>query len=130
ESNGANVAINLSDVGKSHKEKVQILADLRITNQLEDYFNKEAINRGQFATFLYESDKVEMSEVSGPTKKYTTRTYDYNFSTMLNKQMNVKPQTDSAGSWHDASSSLTQYYLNTKNYKRNTAKSYQFVALY
>src|SRR5690625_1038142 len=129
ESNGANVPINLSDVGKSHKEKVQILADLRITNQLEDYFAKEAINRGQFATFLYESDKVEMSEVSGPTKKYTTRTYNYNFSTLLNKQMKVKPQTDSAGSWYDASSSLTQYYLNPKNFKRNSGEYYQFLVL-
>src|SRR5699024_10340048 len=129
EANGADEPIDLSDVGSSHKESVQILADLQITTQLGNFRAKDAINRGQFATFLYESDKVEISEVSGPTKKYTTRTYNYNFSTMLNKQMNVKPQTDSAGSWYDASSSLTQYYLNPKNFKRNSGEYYQFLVL-
>src|SRR5699024_1945697 len=62
EANGADEPIDLSDVGSSHKESVQILADLQITTQLGNFRAKDAINRGQFATFLYESDKVEISE--------------------------------------------------------------------
>lgn len=129
EANSANVSINLKNVSATHKDNVQILADLKITNQLDDFRPKEAITRAQFATFLYESDKVEIGDVSGPTKKYTTRTYDYNFSTMLDKQMKVKPQTDSAWTWYDASSSLTQYYLNPNNFKKNSGEYYQFLVL-
>ncbi|GAA0486862.1 hypothetical protein GCM10008986_10340 [Salinibacillus aidingensis] len=49
----SHVDINLGNVGKSHKENVQILADLGITNQLNNYRPREAVTRGQFATFLY-----------------------------------------------------------------------------
>ncbi|MGY0691389.1 alkaline phosphatase [Virgibacillus sp. FSP13] len=53
ESNGKNVDVNLDNVSDSHKANVQILADLGITNQLEDFHPKDAVTRGQFATFLY-----------------------------------------------------------------------------
>lgn len=45
--------INLTGVHPSHQKNVQILADLEITNQLEDFRPKETVTRGQFATFLY-----------------------------------------------------------------------------
>ncbi|QDP41483.1 phosphodiester glycosidase family protein [Radiobacillus deserti] len=52
-STGTNVSINLSNVSASHKQNVQILANLGITNQLKDFRPDEPVSRGQFATFLY-----------------------------------------------------------------------------
>jgi len=49
--------INLDDVDDSHKERVQILADLGITNQYEDYRPRESISRGAFSTLLYSLDQ-------------------------------------------------------------------------
>src|SRR5690625_1080313 len=45
--------INLDDVSDSHKERVQILADLGITNQHEDYRPRESISRGAFSTMFH-----------------------------------------------------------------------------
>ncbi|WP_053075047.1 phosphodiester glycosidase family protein [Ornithinibacillus californiensis] len=53
ETNGSQKDIKLDNVGESHKANVQILADLGITNQLENFRPKEIVTRGQFATFLY-----------------------------------------------------------------------------
>ncbi|WP_106496173.1 phosphodiester glycosidase family protein [Lentibacillus sp. Marseille-P4043] len=52
-SDGKNVDVNLDNVSNTHKVSVQILADLGITNQLDNFRPKEPVTRGQFATFLY-----------------------------------------------------------------------------
>lgn len=57
------VAINLENVNVSHKENVQILANLKITNQLDDFRPGENISRGAFATLLFLS--YEITEDSG-----------------------------------------------------------------
>ncbi|RYG72931.1 hypothetical protein EU245_08285 [Lentibacillus lipolyticus] len=57
ESGGEDVDINLSNVDPSHKDSVQILANLGITSELDDFRPDEAVTRGQFATFLYQSQK-------------------------------------------------------------------------
>src|SRR5699024_140734 len=46
------VDVNLANVSETHKKNVQVLADLGITSQLKDFRPKEAVTRGQFATFL------------------------------------------------------------------------------
>jgi hypothetical protein len=52
-SGSKHVKINLDNVSPTHWQNVQILADLGITNQLDDFRPKEIVTRGQFATFLY-----------------------------------------------------------------------------
>ncbi|MFC2947528.1 S-layer homology domain-containing protein [Virgibacillus sediminis] len=61
---GEQVEINLDNVNDTHKESVQILANLGITNQLEDFRPTETINRSQFATFLYKAHLA--AEASAP----------------------------------------------------------------
>src|SRR5699024_6069011 len=46
------VDINLDNVSLSHKENVQILANLGLTNQLEDFRPYEPISRGAVATLI------------------------------------------------------------------------------
>ncbi|QDP41514.1 5'-nucleotidase C-terminal domain-containing protein [Radiobacillus deserti] len=53
-----NVDIKLDNVSASHKKNVQILANLGLTNQLEDFRPNEAISRGAFSTFLYKAQQV------------------------------------------------------------------------
>lgn len=52
------VTINLDNVSTSHKENVQILANLGATNQLDNFRPQESISRGAFATFLYLAQKT------------------------------------------------------------------------
>lgn len=54
-SNGNSVKVNLENVSNTHKENVQILADLGITNQVKDFRPSEIVTRGQFATFLFKA---------------------------------------------------------------------------
>lgn len=51
--------VNLSNVDPSHKKNVQILADLGITTQLDNFRPGEAVTRGQFASFLYRASLVK-----------------------------------------------------------------------
>ena len=51
-SDGKHVDVNLKNVAPSHQANVQIIADLGITNQLKDFRPAQAVQRGQFATFL------------------------------------------------------------------------------
>lgn len=53
ESDGKDVAISLKNVSATHKNSVQTLANLGITNQLDNFRPEEIVTRGQFATFLY-----------------------------------------------------------------------------
>ncbi|WP_106496132.1 S-layer homology domain-containing protein [Lentibacillus sp. Marseille-P4043] len=52
------VDVNLDGVGDSHADRVQALANLDITNQLEDYRSEEGITRGSFSTMLHEAQKI------------------------------------------------------------------------
>lgn len=56
--NGANRNINLSNVDPSHQANVQIIANLGITNQLDNYNPSDYVTRGQFATFLYRVQEI------------------------------------------------------------------------
>lgn len=47
-----NVKVNLSNVNEVHKKNVQILANLGVTNQLDDFRPKAAVTRGAFASFI------------------------------------------------------------------------------
>jgi len=60
-SDGEHVDMNLSNVSETHKENVQILADLGITSQLADFRPKEPVTRAQFSTFLYNT-QVHMNQ--------------------------------------------------------------------
>lgn len=51
-SGGTKADINLSNVDKSHKENVQKLANLGITNQLDNFRPGEYTTRSQFVSFL------------------------------------------------------------------------------
>ncbi|RYG72921.1 hypothetical protein EU245_08230 [Lentibacillus lipolyticus] len=55
EDNGTDPGIHLDNVGTSHQENVKILAQHGITNQLDDFRPKQAVQRGQFATFLHQA---------------------------------------------------------------------------
>lgn len=45
--------INLNNVSKDHQQNVQILANLEITDELNDYRPTEEISRGALSSFLY-----------------------------------------------------------------------------
>lgn len=49
------VSIYLENVSPSHKENVQILANLGLTNQVTDFRPKEEISRGALATLIYQA---------------------------------------------------------------------------
>src|SRR5699024_2198942 len=59
EKGSSNKKINLDKVDLAHKESVQILADLGITKELDDFRPREAITRGQFASFLYRASQID-----------------------------------------------------------------------
>src|SRR5699024_7275591 len=55
---GEDVDINLDNVSASHVENVQILANLNITNQTDDYRGYESLSRAAYSTFLVKSMEV------------------------------------------------------------------------
>ncbi|TMN21784.1 S-layer homology domain-containing protein [Lentibacillus cibarius] len=55
ESGEKSVDVNLSNVSSSHQDNVQVLADLGITNQLDDFHPTENISRAGFAVMLAKS---------------------------------------------------------------------------
>lgn len=52
EDTGGKVKVNLDNVGKSHRDAVQTLANLGITTELDDFHAYDPVNRAQVATFL------------------------------------------------------------------------------
>src|SRR5690625_976910 len=58
------VDINLDKVTESHKERVQIIANLDITNQLDNFRAYENISRAAVATFLNKSQKAGHFDLS------------------------------------------------------------------
>ena len=55
---GEKVAINLSNVGESHKAGVQIIANLGLTDQLKDFRPNEPVTRGAFASFIHRANQL------------------------------------------------------------------------
>ncbi|WP_106496172.1 S-layer homology domain-containing protein [Lentibacillus sp. Marseille-P4043] len=53
----SDVDVNLDGVGDSHADRVQVLANLEITNQVEDFRPEEGITRGAFSTMLHLSQE-------------------------------------------------------------------------
>src|SRR5699024_10464010 len=58
------VDINLDNVTESHKERVQILANIDVTNQLDNFRAYENISRAAVATFLNKSQKAGQFDLS------------------------------------------------------------------
>jgi len=52
------VEVILDNVSNSHKERVQILANLGVTNQLDDFRAYENISRAAVATFVYQAQSA------------------------------------------------------------------------
>lgn len=65
--NNNNIDVYLGNVDASHKENVQIIANLNVTNQLEDFRPNSPVTRGQFATFLYRIANLEHENPVKPT---------------------------------------------------------------
>lgn len=148
-SNGEDVPVRLDNVSNSHKKNVQIIANLNITDQLDNFKPAEAVTRGQFATFLHrsymhtqnESDLEEIEPEPQPDPKpeqppvedekyiVQTKKYNVNFSEVVRKQMTVAPQTDSSWVWYNAGDALTAYYLNANNFEKDEPGFYQFLKL-
>ncbi|RYG72932.1 hypothetical protein EU245_08290 [Lentibacillus lipolyticus] len=55
ESGEKSVDVNLSNVAPSHQDNVQVLADLGVTNQLDDFRPNENISRAGFTVMLAQS---------------------------------------------------------------------------
>ncbi|GGK04633.1 hypothetical protein GCM10007063_28700 [Lentibacillus kapialis] len=116
------VEIYLNNVSSSHRERVQTLANLGITNQLDNFRPAEATERGQFATFLYETMKV--TGMLG--NEYITVSYDISFFEAMNSQ--TSPKVDGAGQF-TASRELTEYYANPNNFTKDSPEFFQFLKL-
>ena len=58
------VNINLDNVNESHKDNVQILANLELTDQLEDFRPGEPITRAAIASLLHRAQSVGLFELS------------------------------------------------------------------
>lgn len=124
---GHHVNINLDNVNASHKENVQILADLGLTTETANFRPGEPITRGQFASFLY-----RISTGNVPLKMITTK-YNMDFQTMVDRQMSItgtaRPKTDIAATWYEASRKMVEYYANPNNFKDDPNGFYQFLKL-
>ncbi|GAA0436715.1 hypothetical protein GCM10008983_11810 [Lentibacillus halophilus] len=70
--NGEDVDVNLSNVSPSHESSVQVMANLGLTVELDNFRPNEEISRGAFATMLHgalnpESAKQQITNVSALT---------------------------------------------------------------
>jgi len=80
------VDVNLKNVSDTHKASVQILADLGITSQLNDYRPLKPVTRGQFATFLklaYEASNKAAAAAVESIKSVDSTTLEVTFNTGL-----------------------------------------------
>lgn len=57
--NGKDVGINKDKISASHVDNVQVLANLEITNQKDDFRAYDNLSRGAFSTFLVEGMEVK-----------------------------------------------------------------------
>ncbi|WP_047984687.1 S-layer homology domain-containing protein [Ornithinibacillus californiensis] len=93
-STGADVDVNLDNVSSTHKANVQILANLGITNQLEDFNPKATVTRGQFASFLFKSLEV----VANPEVVSVSAINANEILVTFNKELN-KASAESIGNY-------------------------------
>lgn len=56
---GEKVQINLSNVGESHKKGVQIMANLGLTDQLNNFRPNEPVTRGAFSSFIHRAQQLQ-----------------------------------------------------------------------
>src|SRR5699024_3748297 len=61
---GEDVEVNLDNVTESHQDRVQILANLGLTNQLEDFRPAENITRGAIATLIHKAQAAGRFDLS------------------------------------------------------------------
>ena len=59
------ININLDDVHPVHKEDVQILRDLSLTFQTDNYFPRRAVTRDEFASFLFRTHEFDREDFQG-----------------------------------------------------------------
>ncbi|MFC7747093.1 immunoglobulin-like domain-containing protein [Lentibacillus kimchii] len=67
--NGDDVDLNTDGIDASHVGNVQILANLGITNQTDGFDARGALYRDQFATFMYEMQKMIEGYAPGVDKE-------------------------------------------------------------
>lgn len=126
---GTDPGINLTNVSDSHKTNVKILAQYKVTNQLDDFRPGEEITRGQFATFIYKTmNRGEEPAPEDPAvvKEYTT--YSVDFTRVVDTQMTRTPKVDGAGRFL-ASRELVEYYANPNTYSEEAPEFFQFLLL-
>lgn len=76
--------IKLGNVDVSHKQNVQILANLEITNQYGDYRPSESISRGAFSTMFYRLG-LKIDELGSRYQLYDSKVIkDINVENMYN----------------------------------------------
>lgn len=67
--NGKDVEVNFDNISASHADNVQIIANLGITSQPQDYRGYEDVSRGQFSTFLVKTlnltEDIVVNKVEG-----------------------------------------------------------------
>ncbi|TFB19287.1 hypothetical protein E3U55_11285 [Filobacillus milosensis] len=116
---------------------VQELVTLEIISGKADskgnlYFApKDNTTRGETSAILSRMlTVIEQSNVPDPDTdtKYTTSSYDYTFSNMINVQMNKTPKLDGAGQFI-ASQGVVEYYANPANFENDSSDIYQFLVL-
>lgn len=56
---GEKVQINLSNVGESHKKGVQIMANLGLTDQLNNFRPNEPVTRSAFSSFIHRAQQLQ-----------------------------------------------------------------------
>lgn len=105
-----NVDINLNNVSPSHRENVQILANLGITkvNKQKNFMPGNRVTRGQFATFL--SKAIDVTE-NPPFKEIGgTFTGDYPFEIIITPEERAMITFDKAVTKGDLIGSITSIY--------------------
>jgi len=61
---GEDVEVNLDNVTESHQDRVQVLANLGLTNQLEDFRPEESITRAAVATLIHKAQSAGHFDLS------------------------------------------------------------------
>jgi len=99
--------INLDDVSDSHKERVQILADLGITNQHEDYRPRESISRGAFSTMFHKLN-IKVDELGSEYRLFDNKVIkDINVDDMYDNIAFLSEEPREAGT--DAEKAAVDY---------------------
>lgn len=91
-STGKTVKMNVKNVDPTHRENVQILADLCITNQTKDFKPSNTVTRGQFATFLKRANDVVTNKID--TEMCSNQIEEKRINAINKKWAQLKPTYD------------------------------------